>query len=130
LNGESQGLINNLCFPSAVSADYAPEGRTLVSSSVIGDSAQPDLESRVQGELIQWFGAEAKSWQHLRTYRIIDALPDQSVQGYSPQSPVQLSERLFVCGDYTENASINGALLSGRKTADALIRAVSQSVAC
>ncbi|MDF2740823.1 MAG: hypothetical protein K0S88_2191, partial [Actinomycetia bacterium] len=28
---------------------------------------------------------------------------------------------LYVCGDHRDNASINGALVSGRRTADAVL---------
>jgi hypothetical protein len=34
--GLSDWLINNCCFPSAVSASYAPPGKSLASVSIIG----------------------------------------------------------------------------------------------
>ena len=37
--------------------------------------------------------------------------------------PVRLGPRLFVCGDHVENASINGAMASGRRAAEAVLAA-------
>jgi len=49
-------------------------------------------------------------------------LPDQSPpQLATPQRPVKLRPGIFVCGDHRDNASINGALASGRRTAEAVL---------
>lgn len=37
------------------------------------------------------------------------------------QRPVQVGTSLFVCGDHRDNGSINGAIQSGHRTADAVI---------
>src|SRR6056297_2654801 len=75
LDGERGGPINNLVFPTQVSSAYGPEGRTLVSASVIGvDAADPDVEQIVLAQLVDWFGEGAAAWEHLRTYRIAHAL--------------------------------------------------------
>ena len=38
-----------------------------------------------------------------------------------PERPVRLRPGLYVCGDHRDNASINGALASGRRAADAVL---------
>jgi predicted NAD/FAD-dependent oxidoreductase len=38
-----------------------------------------------------------------------------------PERPVRIRPGVYVCGDYRDNASINGAMVSGRRAADALI---------
>jgi predicted NAD/FAD-dependent oxidoreductase len=35
--------------------------------------------------------------------------------------PAQLESGLFVCGDYRESASIHGAMVSGRRAAEAIV---------
>ena len=39
------------------------------------------------------------------------------------ERPVDLGDGLFVCGDHRDQASINGALVSGRRAAAAVVGA-------
>lgn len=131
LNGERDGIINNLCFPTTIAPTYAPAQQHLLSVSVLDDLTSSDLhiETEVRTELARWFGETASNWRHLRTYRIKHALPGQS-PGIEPEFlNHRLNDRIFICGDYTEHASINGALLSGRRAAQALIQTLQTSAA-
>jgi predicted NAD/FAD-dependent oxidoreductase len=111
--------------PSRVAPTYAPAGGHLISATVLGAPAESDagLEARVRGQLAGWFGAAPVArWRHLRTYRIPFAQFDQSPGVLEPpQRPVRLGPRLFVCGDHVENASINGAMVAGRRAAEAIL---------
>jgi phytoene dehydrogenase-like protein len=125
LNGDGMGPINNLCFPSQVAPSYAPPNRTLVSASVLGDPGEDDelLRARVQGQLTEWFGYEAKEWNFLKSYRVRYAQPAQPPGALEPaQRPIRLRPGRYVCGDHRDNASINGAMVSGRRAAEALMR--------
>jgi len=117
VNGEG-GPVNNLCVPSEVAAGYAPPGRSLVSLTVLG-AGEPDLDE-VESQLRGWFGSPVASWRRLRTYRIPRALPAYPVGGHVTQ-PVRLAEGLYACGDHREHPSLNGALASGRKAAEAVL---------
>lgn len=121
LNGESEGIISNLTVPSNVSSSYAPEGRALISAVVIGDSPMSDtaLEEAVRAHMSKWYGSQVSKWRHLRTYRIKYALPDQSPQAlHQTSNGYKGGPAVYFCGDYLENASINGAMKSGRKAAE------------
>jgi phytoene dehydrogenase-like protein len=122
LNGDGEGPINNLCVPSVVAPRYAPTGQHLVSVSVLQHRAdEEDLLARVYHQLESWFGAATKGWRHLRTYPIAEALPDQSVaQGGVRMADGHAGEGLFMCGDHCATASLNGAMLSGRRAAEAV----------
>ncbi len=122
VNGTGTGPVNTVAVLSDVSTDYAPPGAALVSASVVGDggTSLSDIESSVRRQLDEWYGDRVKAWRHLRTYRIPLALPDQSVGKLSPwQRPVRLRPGLYVCGDHRDNASIDGALMSGFRAAQA-----------
>lgn len=124
LNGDGAGPINNLTFPSQVAPSYAPANQTLVCASVLGDSGEDSaqLQSAVRSQMQEWFGPIATTWRHLATYHIEHAQPAQPPGSPLPSSQsVQIREGLFVCGDYRENASINGALVSGQRAADAVL---------
>jgi phytoene dehydrogenase-like protein len=124
LDGEGRGPVNNLCFPSQVAPSYAPAGAVLASATVLEGPRDPErLQSAVREQLTSWFGPEVGGWRHLRTFRIAHAQPDQSPPALDPpERPVALDDGLFVCGDHRDTASLHGALVSGRRAAEAVRR--------
>jgi phytoene dehydrogenase-like protein len=121
LNGTGRGLVNNVCVLSDVAPGYAPPGQALISISVLGVPAIPDLETQILAELELWFGPEVRNWRHLRTDRIQRALPEQPpIEGAFGPCFREI-DGIFVCGDHLTSASIEGAILSGLRTADALL---------
>lgn len=111
LNGDGRGIINNMCFPSTVSTSYAPPNAALVSVSTLGTHPELDdaqLEAAVRNELRAWWGEEAATWEHLRTYRIPFAQPNQEPPT-DLQRPVSLGGGVYVCGDHREAATLDGA---------------------
>src|SRR5918993_498864 len=125
LDGDGQGPVNNLCVPSAVAPTYAPPGAALISAAVIdrpGLPKGPDLEAAVLGQLADWFGSGVVAWRHPKTYHIPHPQPAQPPGTLDPpERPVRLRPGLYVCGDHRDNASINGALASGRRTAEVVL---------
>jgi phytoene dehydrogenase-like protein len=122
LNGTGSGLVNNVCVPSDLAPDYAPPGRALVSVSVLGTVILADLESRVLAELEAWFGGAVREWRHLRTYRIERALPRQAPGTGFTGAGFRQEAGVYLCGDHLWSASIEGAIISGLRTADAILR--------
>ncbi len=123
LNGEASGPINNLCVPSEVQRSYAPRNTSLISVSVIDPVYQQrsDLELLVREQLTAWYGKRVSEWRHLRTFQIPQAFVLQEPPYLTPvEKPVRLSEGLFLCGDYTDIASIEGAIISGLRAAEAV----------
>jgi phytoene dehydrogenase-like protein len=124
LDGEGAGPVNSLAVMSEVSREYAPDGQALIAASVVGIPAADDaeLDRTVRGQLGGWFGADVVGgWRLLRVYRIRHALPSQPVGALEPwERSVRLRTGLFVCGDHRDNASINGAMVSGRRAAEAV----------
>lgn len=119
LNGEGTGPVNNVCVPSEVHASYAPAGQNLVSVTVLDDFR--DIELSVRTQLTGWFGEQVGSWRHLRSYQIGRPIPLQ----YPPaleqlEKPLQISDGVYRCSDADWIASIEGALRSGTRVAEAL----------
>ncbi len=125
LNGESGGPINNLCVPTEVCREYGPDNGALVSVTVVGNPPMMDaqIEAHVRAQLVQWYGRDAAGWKHLRTYRIEYAQPLQAAGALDPVSkPVELARGLYRCGDSLDIASTQGAMASGRRAAEAILR--------
>ncbi len=121
LNGTGRGLVNNVCVLSDVAPPYAPPDQALISISVLGVPAIPDIETQVLAELEPWFGPAVRNWRHLRTDRIERALPEQPPIAGSPGPCFREIDGIFVCGDHLTSTSIEGAVASGLRTADALL---------
>ena len=122
LDGEGRGPVNNAAILTNVCPALAPEGQRLISATVLGSPTSAALEETVRNQLAGWFGKGALSWRHLRTMTISGAQPEgrQLHVGDEPGC-VWVSPGLFRCGDYLDDVSINGALLSGRRAAEAIL---------
>lgn len=124
LNGENQGIVNNMCFPSSVSPSYAPPGKALVSVSLIGeftDESDLELEGKVREQIRAWFGGKVDKWQHIRTYRIPFAQPDQTPPT-NLKKKANVAPGIYVCGDHMDSATFDGALVSGARAAQELLK--------
>jgi phytoene dehydrogenase-like protein len=130
LNGEGRGAgpVNNAVVMSAVAPGYAPSGAHLVVASVVGEAPREDaalmrLDDGVRAHLKKWFGPAVDSWRRLKAYPLPRALPQQRHAEWE-QAPVRLgsSGGVYLCGDYRETGSIQGALASGRRAAEAVLR--------
>lgn len=125
LNPDRSGLIHNMCVPSDIAPQYAPEGKSLISISTqnapkLSDS---DWENTLRKELIGWFGEEARSWEFLKKYEIKESLnPFPAGSVYNPN--FEVSKHVYQCGDWTCYPSLNGAMLSGRKVAELIVDSV------
>jgi hypothetical protein len=127
LNGEGQGVVNNLAFISEVSPQYAPRGRVLASVTVVERPPADDrtLDDAVRLQLIDWFGMRVGDWKLEKVYRIERALPDQSAGVLGDvRRAARLQDWLAVAGDWRNIASINGAMESGRLAAEAVLEHV------
>lgn len=122
LGSSNRGVINNLAVMSEVSPAYAPEGRSLVSVTVLGNPARDDrsLETMIRGQLKRWYGRLTKEWRLLRIYRIEHAQPIAVPQHLRTQT--RLEPGLYICGDHRATPSIQGAMESGRLAAESLLR--------
>lgn len=126
LNGDGQGPINNLCVPTLVSDRYGPRGESLVSVTVLGSNHETsELDAAVGRQLEDWYGSQTRDWRLLKMYSIPHALPRQAAPALNPpERPIQLDSGIYVCGDHRDNASIQGAMISGRRTAETILRQI------
>jgi phytoene dehydrogenase-like protein len=124
LNGDGAGPVNNFAVMSQVAPSYAPAGKHLISVSVLGTQELTDaqLGGFIIAQMKNWFGVVARSWRFLKSYKIPHAQPQQYPGALDPpERSVRVRPGIYVCGDHRDNASIHGAMLSGRRAADAVL---------
>jgi phytoene dehydrogenase-like protein len=117
------GPVANTVVLTAAAPGYSPDERALVSATVLGD-ADAVPESVVRRELARLYAVPTADWQHLHTAAVPRALPAFPA-GRSVRSPVVLGDGLFVAGDHRDTPSSQGALVSGRRAAEAVLTALS-----
>lgn len=127
LNGEGPGAgpINNLAVMSQVSRKYAPAGQELISVSCVGiapgtNEEMQTLDTRVREQATQWFGEQVGAWRLLAGYSIPYALPLARTTQWEASSP-RLTDNIYVCSDAQEQPSLQGAMASGRRAAEAIL---------
>jgi phytoene dehydrogenase-like protein len=123
LNGEGEGFVRTVCVLSEAAPSYAPPGRALISVTVTEQiAAHGDFPQAVRLFLRSWFGSQVDEWRHLRTDHIHRALPSLALlsPGNRTASP-RAAAGLYLCGDYRESGTLDGALLSGRKAAESIL---------
>lgn len=121
LNGTGVGPVNNLAVMTNVAPSYGDGRRALVSASVLENHADATPDD-VRFHLREWFGDQVGSWEHLETVDVRYALPDQAPPFVRPEASPRHDQGQYLCGDYLGTASLNGALGSGRRAAEAIMQ--------
>ena len=119
---DAPGPVLNTAVISAAAPSYAPAGQHLVAASALLDAdgtAPPETVTRRHAADIM--GADSGSWNLLTRSTIRCALPAQPAP-LRVRQPVAVGDGLWWCGDHRDTASIQGALVSGRRTAEEILR--------
>ena len=125
-DGPTAGPVNHVMVLSQASERYAPPGAHLIAANVVGRAPQSvtqieQLERDARAQLERWFGASVARWSIVGGYPIPHALPLCAHAEWQQSNP-RVMEGVYVCGDYREMPSIQGALASGRRAAEAVLR--------
>lgn len=116
-------LTNNLVFMTDVSPAYSKERKALLSVSVIKNvKVDESLPQKIAIELESLTGIKSDYFQWIKTYEIYEALPQvDDLQNSIPPSNTKIMDGVFLAGDYLLNGSLNAAMTSGRKAAEACL---------
>lgn len=121
--GQGGGPVVNTAAMTNIAPSYAPPGRNLVQATTLlltcADAVSPS-EAEVRRHLSQIYRCPTSGWDLVTTHRVRQAQPEQPPP-LVVQRPVSLGDGLFVAGDHRDTASIQGALVSGRRAARAVV---------
>lgn len=118
LDGRRHGPIVNSAVMTNTAPTYAPRGQHLVQATCVLGSNAP--EALVRTQLSAIWDADTRPWRLLRRDDIDGALPAQDPP-LRLRRPVRLADGRYVAGDHRDTASIQGALVSGQRAAEAVL---------
>ncbi|MEW1724143.1 NAD(P)/FAD-dependent oxidoreductase [Streptomyces sp. NPDC093109] len=122
LDGDRGGPVAHTAVMSAVDPSRAPEGRVLISSTVLGTPPPAaELDRTVRAHLARLYGTPTDDWELLAVHHDPEAVPAMSPP-HDLRRPVRLLSGLYVCGDHRDTNTVQGALFSGRRAAHAVLR--------
>ncbi|WP_219566059.1 FAD-dependent oxidoreductase [Streptomyces griseus] len=119
LDGDRSGPVAYTAVMSEVDPSRAPEGRTLITSTVLG-APPPDLDRSVRAHLAALYGVATDGWELLAAHHDPEAVPAMAAP-HDPRRPVRVLAGLYVCGDHRDTSPVRGALHSGRRAAEAIL---------
>ena len=110
----------NTAVVTAAAPSYAAPGRHLVEATCLLDRPDGDApEVEVLSHVAAIYGCSTAGWHTIIRHRIPHALP-VLLPPLRTRRDVSLGHGLFVCGDHRDTSSIQGALVSGNRTAQAV----------
>ncbi|MER5865522.1 NAD(P)/FAD-dependent oxidoreductase [Kitasatospora sp. NPDC002040] len=123
---QGRAVLSHSLVLSDVDPSYAPPGRALIATTVLGrrafDQGGPaGHEPLLRRRLVQLYGSVAAQWEFLTVRHVPDAVPAMPPP-HNFRRPVRLLAGLYVCGDHRDTSTIQGALVSGRRAAQAVLR--------
>jgi phytoene dehydrogenase-like protein len=121
--GQPRGRLVNSVVLSDAQPRYSPDGRALVASSTLVRTT----ENEVRAEIAAAHDVSPSDLEHLASVTVPGAQP-AALPPLQLRRPVDLGDRLFVCGDHRDTPSIQGAMASGARAARAVLRALRPSV--
>ncbi|MFE7382162.1 NAD(P)/FAD-dependent oxidoreductase [Streptomyces zhihengii] len=119
LDADRGGPVAYTAVMSEVDPLRAPEGRALVSSTVLGAPPE-DADRAVRRHLSALYGTPTDDWELLAVHHDPEAVPAMPPP-HDPRRPVRLLAGLYVCGAHRDTATVQGALFSGRRAAQSIL---------
>ena len=122
IDGDNGGpVVNAYVLNNVIRPHQHRDASAVVAASVIGWHDDTDTEHAVRQHLGSLYGADTSSWQSVAHYPIAHALPSMTPP-FEVRKPVRLAAGRYVAGDHRDTSSIQGALVSGRRAARALLK--------
>jgi hypothetical protein len=120
LDGRERRWLANVAVLTDTVPGYGPPGAGLVAASAVGDHPDGPAADRARRDAADLLGIGAEELAELARYPIRGALPAHTPP-LALHQPAALGDGVFVVGDHRATPSIQGALASGRRGAEAVL---------
>ena len=127
LDADRSGVVNSVVLTESA-PEYSSDGRALVATSVLHDGRGPALTVEKAREVTgQLHGTSADDLEVVACRDVPDALPAMTAP-HPLRRPLREPGRrgVWVAGDHRDTSSIQGAIVSGRRAAQSVARALAQ----
>ena len=126
VDADGSGVLNSVVL-TASAPEYSADGRSLIATSVLNDGRMPAVPAGtardVARELHQAPDAE---WELIATRDVPRALPAMTPPHQLRKAVYLVRHGVWVAGDHRDTSSIQGAIVSGRRAAGSLLRALAE----
>ncbi|MCG7202744.1 MULTISPECIES: NAD(P)/FAD-dependent oxidoreductase [Streptomyces] len=119
LDADRSGPVSHTCVVSNVDPSRAPQGRALISSTVLG-TPPADIDTAVRMHLARLYGTSTRRWETLAVHHTPEALPAMRPP-HDLRRPVRLLAGLYACGDHRDTSTVQGALHSAHRATAAIL---------
>ena len=120
VDGDRRGPVLNTSAISVVAPEYVTGPGALISSTVLGARDDAATEAEVRRHLAAIYGVDTRTWEHVRTYAVDQALPALAAP-LTPMDAPRVRPGRYVAGDWRATPSQQGAVYSGREAAAAVL---------
>ncbi|MEU5107667.1 NAD(P)/FAD-dependent oxidoreductase [Streptomyces sp. NPDC021354] len=123
LTAGDRGPVAHTAVASEVDPSRTPPGRVLITSTVLGAAAAlpaAELDRAARAQLAAVYGTSTARWELLAAHHDPSAVPAMPAP-HDLRRPVRLLSGLYVCGDHRDSSTVQGALVSGRRAARAIL---------
>jgi phytoene dehydrogenase-like protein len=126
IDGQGRGPVTSSVVLTHASPAYSPDRRALVSSVTLGSDPSATTAAAVRRHLAELHGTDTSQWDEVAVVAVPEALPAMPPP-HDFRQPVRVGEGRYVAGDHRDSASIQGAMVSGRRAAQALLADATKS---
>jgi hypothetical protein len=118
--------VNSAVVVSQANERVAPPGMHLIAANIVGRAPQSasqieQLERETRAQLRRWFGSDVAGWRVCAGYPIVRAVP-LCTHAEWQRSDLRIADGIYVCGDDRDLPSMQGALSSGNRAAESVLR--------
>lgn len=119
VDGDRSGPVVNTAVLSDAVPSYCRSG-ALIATTVLGHHTDADTRAAALAQAGRIYRCSTSDWELVAAYPIRNALVAHP-PGRGVRRPVALGDGLFVCGDHRDTPSLQGAIVSGRRTAAEIV---------
>ncbi|MFG2962383.1 MULTISPECIES: NAD(P)/FAD-dependent oxidoreductase [unclassified Streptomyces] len=119
LDADRGGPVAHTSVVSNIDPSRAPQGRALISSTVLG-TPPSDIDTSVRMHLARLYGTSTRRWETLAVHHTPEAIPAMRPP-HDLHRPVRLLAGLYVCGDHRDTSTVQGALHSAHRATAAIL---------
>jgi len=120
IDGAGRGPLVNSVAISAAAPSYAPRSKVLISSSALGSHTTAASDAQALTHAGKLHAVSTSDWELVGKFVIPNALP-RKPSPLTIRQDVRLGVHQYGAGDHRDTPSIQGALVSGRRAAAAVI---------